>query len=151
MAFFESDQWQPWLPQYAVGSLTFPQAVQMGFLLLDAQIRQDPDLMTAGGVVLGGTTTCAVWVADKYLFSGNMGDSRLVLSYNGRAFPVTSDHKPANQLEAARIERMYEKMRGSTGSLPSRAPLETIASRCAQGHRRGVGLQDQPGGRRLYH
>ncbi len=105
MAFFESDQWQPWLPQYAVGSLTFPQAVQMGFLLLDAQIRQDPDLMTAGGVVLGGTTACAVWVADKYLFSGNVGDSRLVLSYNGRAFPVTSDHKPANQLEAARIER----------------------------------------------
>ncbi len=93
------------LRQYAVGSLTFPQAVQMGFLLLDAQMRQDPDLMTAGGVVLGGTTACAVWVAGKYLYSGNVGDSRLVLCYNGRAFPVTSDHKPANQLEAARIER----------------------------------------------
>ncbi len=84
--------------------MTFPQAIEAGFLLLDAQIRRDPDMRTVDGVVWGGSTACAVWMTDEYIYSGNVGDSRFILSYNGRAYPVTKDHKPDNRGEHSRIE-----------------------------------------------
>ena len=37
------------------------------------------------------------------LFKGNVGDSRAVLSINGAAEPLSSDHKPGNEEESRRI------------------------------------------------
>ncbi len=84
---------------------TLPQSIEMGCLILDAQIRTDPDIVASAvdGAVLGGCCCCAVWLMDGCIYSGNLGDSRFILSYNGRAVPVTVDHKPSQSAETARI------------------------------------------------
>ena len=41
---------------------------------------------------------------DRY-YAANIGDSRAVLCRNGKAFPLSTDHKPELQLEQNRIEK----------------------------------------------
>ena len=84
-------------------NLSFPEAVEWGFLLLDAEMKSDTGLTTPRGVVYGGTTACVVWVTGSHIFSGNLGDSRFIMSYNGKAFPVSKDHNPTDGEEMARI------------------------------------------------
>lgn len=45
--------------------------------------------------------TCCV--RKKFVFQGNVGDSRAVVSVGGLAEPLSYDHKPANEPEARRI------------------------------------------------
>jgi len=83
----------------------FAQSIEVGCMLLDDEMRKEPDLASFDGMVLGGSTACAVWVFKGLgqIYSCNTGDSRFILSYNGRAVPVTVDHKPSNMQEKARI------------------------------------------------
>ncbi len=81
------------------------QAIEMGCLLFDDHLREDPKLKNAEGKVLGGCTGCAVWVMGNLIYSGNVGDSRFILSYDGRAIPVTKDHKPKDPGERLRIHK----------------------------------------------
>ncbi len=83
---------------------TFPQSIESGCLLLDSQMKSSQSLMSSDGTVMGGSTACAVWMLDEYIYSGNVGDSRFVLSYNGKAYNVSEDHKPSSDLEKLRIE-----------------------------------------------
>ena len=85
-------------------SSTFPQSIENGCLQLDTQMRKDQSLMSHNGNVLGGSTACAVWVMDEYIYSGNVGDSRFIISYNGKAYNVSEDHKPSSSEEKNRIE-----------------------------------------------
>lgn len=39
------------------------------------------------------------------MFVANAGDSRCVLSRNGKAIPLSEDHKPENEEERRRIEK----------------------------------------------
>ena len=41
----------------------------------------------------------------KKLYIANAGDSRCVLCRKGRAFPLSLDHKPENDVERKRIEK----------------------------------------------
>ena len=81
----------------------FPQAIETSCLVLDEKIRNTKELMDENGVVLGGSTTCVVWVKDKEIFSCNVGDSRFILAYSGKAVAVTEDHKPTLNSERGRI------------------------------------------------
>ena len=51
----------------------------------------------------GATAIVALVSADRRIFIGNVGDSRAVLSSTGEAIPLSTDHKPGNAAEAARI------------------------------------------------
>ncbi len=86
---------------------TLPQAIEMGCLILDAQMKSDPEVSSSilSGNIIGGCCCCAVWVMGGCIYSGNLGDSRFILSYNGKAVAVTVDHKPSHPIETARIKR----------------------------------------------
>ncbi len=89
--------------QYNKTKQTFPQAIETACLLLDEEMRSTAMLMDEDGVVLGGSTCCVVWVKKKEIFSCNLGDSRFILAYNGKAVAVTEDHKPNVHTERVRI------------------------------------------------
>ncbi len=86
---------------------TLPQSIEMGCLILDDDLRRDPAVVAAidAGSLVGGTCCCAIWLMDGCIYSGNLGDSRLILSYDGKAVPVTVDHKPSSPQEMARIAK----------------------------------------------
>ncbi len=45
-----------------------------------------------------------MWIMDGLIYNCNVGDSRFILSCNGRAVPVSEDHKATLDREARRIE-----------------------------------------------
>jgi len=54
-------------------------------------------------------STCLIIICykdnnDKYLLTINLGDSRAIISKNNKAYPLTIDHKPNNDIEKKRIE-----------------------------------------------
>jgi len=51
-----------------------------------------------------GSTACAAVVSKDRVYVANVGDSRCVLSENGRAVDLSIDHKPNTPYERARIE-----------------------------------------------
>lgn len=52
-----------------------------------------------------GTTACVALIRGNQIIVGNIGDSRCVLSRNGQANDLSTDHKPDHQHERERIER----------------------------------------------
>ena len=52
-----------------------------------------------------GCTACCAIITDNEIICANAGDSRCVLSVDGRAVAMSEDHKPDNPMEKARIER----------------------------------------------
>nr|XP_051211774.1 probable protein phosphatase 2C 21 [Lolium perenne] len=51
-----------------------------------------------------GTTACVALIRGNQIIVGNAGDSRCVLSRNGLAIDLSTDHKPNHQHERERIE-----------------------------------------------
>ncbi|XP_054156423.1 protein phosphatase 2C 1-like [Oppia nitens] len=54
--------------------------------------------------VASGCTAIVVLIKDGIAYAANLGDSRCILSRNGRSYPLSSDHKPENTDEKNRIE-----------------------------------------------
>jgi len=52
-----------------------------------------------------GSTAIMSLIVGKELYVGNIGDSRCVVCINGKAYPMSVDHKPRNKKEARRIKR----------------------------------------------
>lgn len=50
-----------------------------------------------------GSTAITAMVTDTHIIVANSGDSRCILVNNGAAVPMSEDHKPYNEGEAARI------------------------------------------------
>ncbi len=91
--------------QYDRTAQTFPQAIESACLLLDERLRKTAFLKDETGRVPGGTTCNAVWVKGRELHSCNLGDSRFVVAYDGRAVAVTDDHRATRRTEMARVYR----------------------------------------------
>lgn len=53
--------------------------------------------------VVAGCTAVVALLYEKLLYIANAGDSRAVLGRNGKAVPLSQDHKPANTPERERI------------------------------------------------
>ncbi len=88
---------------HVVEGLPFLEAIEIGCLIVDDKLRKAEALMDDDGNVLGGSTCTAVWILESTIYSCNVGDSRFILSYRGKAFPITEDHKPENAREMLRI------------------------------------------------
>uniref|UniRef100_A0A5S6QRU2 protein-serine/threonine phosphatase n=1 Tax=Trichuris muris TaxID=70415 RepID=A0A5S6QRU2_TRIMR len=74
-------------------------AIRDGYLSTDEEILHRED--NAGHMT--GTTAVVVLIKDNFLYCGNVGDSRAVVSSSGWARALTVDHKPINELEIKRI------------------------------------------------
>ncbi|XP_011871353.1 PREDICTED: probable protein phosphatase 2C T23F11.1 [Vollenhovia emeryi] len=74
--------------------------IQQGFLELDKAMQNNATLRDEHA----GTTVIAILIKDNILYSANAGDSRAVACINGRAVPLSRDHKPTLKDERKRIE-----------------------------------------------
>jgi serine/threonine protein phosphatase PrpC len=50
-----------------------------------------------------GCTANVLFIKDNTIFCANAGDSRCVMAVNGKAIPLSVDHKPQNLSEKTRI------------------------------------------------
>ncbi|VIO91014.1 probable protein phosphatase 2C, putative [Brugia malayi] len=75
------------------------EAIKQGFLALDEKMRNDDEMRDD----MSGTTAVVVLIKNKKIYCGNVGDSRAVACVSGVAYPLSFDHKPANENEARRI------------------------------------------------
>ncbi|KAJ8556564.1 hypothetical protein ON010_g9400 [Phytophthora cinnamomi] len=71
--------------------------------LTDAFERTDEEFLNESERPQAGSTATTVFVAGKYMFVSNVGDSRTVLSRGGKAERLSNDHKPSRPDEAQRI------------------------------------------------
>ncbi|KAL5211793.1 hypothetical protein ABZP36_022640 [Zizania latifolia] len=75
---------------------------------------------TYNGPAYEGSTACVVIIRGNKIIVGNAGDSRCVLSRNGQAIDLSSDHKPDSQSEIERVQkagggfvrRSFDKVKG---------------------------------------
>jgi len=91
-------------------------AIREGFLRLDETMKTLPEV-ESGQDKSGSTAICAL-VSPTHVFIANCGDSRAVLSRNGKVAFSTEDHKPINPAEKDRIQKaggsvMIQRVNGS--------------------------------------
>lgn len=79
----------------------FVEAMIGGFLGTDEDILNDPQLRHDGS----GCTAVTALITATHIYCGNAGDSRCVLSRDGKAIPLSTDHKPTNETELKRIQK----------------------------------------------
>ncbi|KAK2720804.1 probable protein phosphatase 2C T23F11.1 [Artemia franciscana] len=86
------------LEEYKSGN--YEAALKKSFLECDNDMRAvfEPTFES------GGTTAVTILIKDNKLYCGNAGDSRAVASVNGKALPLSEDHKPYIEREKRRIE-----------------------------------------------
>ncbi|CAI2179476.1 10160_t:CDS:10 [Funneliformis geosporum] len=86
-------------PQF---SSNLEDAIKNGFLGTDEDLKNDPQYANDPS---GCTAVTAVVTPDDWIFVGNAGDSRAVMSKDGDALPMSIDHKPLNKEESSRIQK----------------------------------------------
>lgn len=72
-----------------------------GFLGIDQDILSDPRLQNDSS----GCTAVVAFATPTHVYCANAGDSRCVLSRNGKAIALSADHKPTNEGEMKRIQK----------------------------------------------
>lgn len=77
----------------------YAEAMRTGFLAIDEDMLRDEEMREE----MAGTTAIAILVRDGRMFVGNVGDSRAVACFAGKADPLSVDHKPSLDSEAKRI------------------------------------------------
>lgn len=77
--------------------------IHSGFLRLDDTMRSLPEI-SSGEDKSGSTAVCA-FISPKQIFIANCGDSRAVISREGRTVFSTRDHKPGLPQERERIQK----------------------------------------------
>ena len=90
-----------------------PSLACLASALRDAFTRIEDDVMQDDALHYQGSTAVAVFLHDneagyRTVMSANVGDSRAILSRAGQAIDLTTDHKPNEEREKARIMRMGE-------------------------------------------
>uniref|UniRef100_A0A8C7YGN8 Protein phosphatase, Mg2+/Mn2+ dependent, 1Bb n=1 Tax=Oryzias sinensis TaxID=183150 RepID=A0A8C7YGN8_9TELE len=90
--------------------------IRSGFLNIDEYMRNFSDLRQ--GLDRSGSTAVCVLLSPTHLYFINCGDSRAVLSRDGKVGFSTQDHKPCNPREKERIQNaggsvMIQRVNGS--------------------------------------
>lgn len=74
-------------------------ALKKAFLKLDSEVAKEDYAVDTG------TTACVVLITPTEIYCSNAGDSRGVLCRDGKAVPLSDDHKPDNEGELLRISK----------------------------------------------
>jgi protein phosphatase 2C family protein 2/3 len=85
----------------AFTSENYEEAIKNAFLGIDDDLQHDPVLQKDGS----GCTAVVALLTETEIYCGNAGDSRCVLSSDGKAIPLSHDHKPNNETELKRIQQ----------------------------------------------
>jgi serine/threonine protein phosphatase PrpC len=88
---------------------SFVAALRAAFDAVDREVLEKDAMQYQGSTAV----TVAIHIGEdgcKTLVSANVGDSRAVLCRNGSAVDLTRDHKPSDERERARIEKMGEQI-----------------------------------------
>ncbi|XP_051181551.1 probable protein phosphatase 2C 21 [Lolium perenne] len=95
-----SDEWKnpdsPPAPAPAPGNGSFRSRLQTSLCSCFGKNYEGPQIE--------GSTACVALIRGNQIIVGNVGDSRCVLSRNGQAIDLSTDHKPNEPGERARIE-----------------------------------------------
>eukprot|EP00667_Euglena_gracilis_P011400 EG_transcript_11637 len=86
-------------PAFKAGN--YEEAIVNGFLGIDQDMLNDPNVRKESS----GCTAVVALVTPTHIYCGNAGDSRCVLASDGRAVPLSTDHKPTNETELRRIQK----------------------------------------------
>jgi len=76
-------------------------ALKDTFLAADRLVKGDPAFLSKPS----GSTATAILVSEDTIYVANAGDSRTILSINGKAKPMSFDHKPTDPGEQTRVEQ----------------------------------------------
>jgi len=68
-------------------------------------LKLDNDVKPQDYATDTGTTACVVLITPTEIYCSNAGDSRAVLCRDGKAVPLSEDHKPDNDTELTRIKK----------------------------------------------
>ncbi|PAN07401.1 hypothetical protein PAHAL_1G332800 [Panicum hallii] len=68
-----------------------------------------------------GSTACVAAIRGHKIIIGNVGHSRCIISKNGQAIELTSEHKPSHSIEKYRIERAGGRVTRDQVVLPGEA------------------------------
>lgn len=76
-------------------------------IMINSFSKVPPPSLTGTNVQLerSGTTGVIILVTPHHIVCANAGDSRAILARNGVALPLSFDHKPANDVEAVRVDK----------------------------------------------
>lgn len=94
------------LPQFLQDTETYKkarygEALREAYISIDKHLSQHPTFRDDRS----GCTAVSILLTGTDLYCANAGDSRAVLCRNGRALPLSIDHKPTLPGEKRRIER----------------------------------------------
>ena len=92
------------LPEFLVNTASYSSG-RMKEALTEAYIGMDQHLKTTQPGEMSGCTAVSLLVTPTELYCANAGDSRCVLCREGRAVPLSIDHKPQLPSELRRIQR----------------------------------------------
>jgi len=85
-------------PEYQEGR--YEDAIIAGYLECDQKMRTEESLKDE----MSGSTAVTALLRGSDLYVGNVGDSRCIACIAGVADPLSTDHKPGDPLEKARIQ-----------------------------------------------
>lgn len=85
-------------PEYKEGR--YEDAIIAGYLECDQKMRNEESLKDE----MSGSTAVTALMRGSDLYVGNVGDSRCIACIAGVADPLSTDHKPSDPLEKARIQ-----------------------------------------------
>lgn len=90
------------------GEFKWPEVLEACFLTMDEEVRKEAeaagDATAVSAAKTVGSTAVVALVGNETIVVANCGDSRAVLSREGVALPLSSDHKPDRPDEMERVE-----------------------------------------------
>jgi len=98
----KTEQWKQYLAGDAQDIALLGEALKVAFVQLDQDIKKHQE--QSGGQDTSGCTSVTAVITPRYIICANAGDSRCCLGENGRAEPMSIDHKPYDDEERRRIE-----------------------------------------------
>ena len=90
----------------------FGSAIQAGFLRLDSSLKDKTQALKNNQEieVRGGALASTVWVTGDTVYSANLGNSKILLSYDGRSVRLSKTHSFKSRTERRRVRANGEQV-----------------------------------------
>ncbi len=93
------------------GEDLFKSHISSSHVQVDTNMKNEPFVVTQDGMT-GGSTAASLWIKDGYIYSANVGDSRILLCVDGKTKCLTQVHTPKKESELVRISQAGYQVQG---------------------------------------